>query len=178
MFNKLDINDFFDEKYEKLNHASGIGGMGFITSKQAFHLYNPVGLDKKTNTEYLGIGDHIEVTNEVLKELYGTSYDYHLYDLISIKYWNAEIFKIIAFYFPKNITLDEYEYLTELRNYYKDVFEQYKITVAAYEFGNNVIEYGPDVETKSNLEPIIDYARDRLSFDLVRDKKEKILRIN
>ena len=177
MFYKLDLNDFFDPKYEKLNHASGIGGMGFITSKQAFHLYNPYGLDQKTNTEYLGIGDHEAVTRDVLTELYGTPYDYHLYNLISIKYWNSEIFKIIAMYFPKEITLDEYEFLTDLRNYYKYIFEQYKITVAAYEFGNNVIEYGPDVETKNNLEPIIDYARDRLSFDLERDKNEKILKL-
>ena len=58
MFYRLDINDFFDEKYEKLNHASGIGAMGFITSNQSIHLYNDYGLDKKSNTYYLGIGDH------------------------------------------------------------------------------------------------------------------------
>ncbi len=175
MLYKLDINEFFNPKYESLNNKSGIGGMGFITSKQSIHVYNPVGLDKKSGVNYLGIGDHEVATKEVLNEIYGTSYDTHLYNLISIKYWNSELFKIIAFYFPKTITLDEYEYLTDLKEYYRHIFELYKITVAAYEFGNNVIEYGPDTETKSDLTPIIDYGRERLDFDTIRKEKEKIL---
>ena len=175
MLKKLDINEFYNPKYESLNHASGIGGMGFITSKQSVQVYNPAGLDKKSGEYYLGIGDHEVATKEVLTELFGNAYDSHLYNLISIKYWNSELFKIIAFYFPKNITLDEYRFLTDLEEYYRFIFEQHRITVAAYEFGNNVIEYGPDTETKSDLTPIIDYARDRIDFDLERKEKEKIL---
>lgn len=176
MYKRLDLNDFFDPKYEKLNQASGIGAMGFITSRQNIQVYNDIGLDKKSNHEYLGIGDHDVITKRVLEDIYGTSYDTHLYELISIKYWNSEIFKIIALYFPKAITLDEYEYLYDLKECYKYIFEQYKITVGAYEFGNNVIEYGPDVETRSNFDPIIDYGRERLDLNLVRNKKEKILK--
>ena len=114
---KLDLNDFFDKKYEKLNKSSGIGGVGFITSRQSIHMYNDKGIDSKTKKEYLGIGEHYDITKRVIKEMYSipdTLVDSKLYELISIKYWNSEIFKIILMYFPKTITLDEYEFLKNL----------------------------------------------------------------
>lgn len=78
--------------------------MGFITSLQSIHLYNDFGIDKKTNVEFLGIGDHIDLTNKVFKEIFDIDtnlVDRYLYELISIKYWNSPYFKIIAMYFPK-----------------------------------------------------------------------------
>lgn len=178
MFYKLDLNDFFDKEYEELNNSNGIGGMGFITSLQSIHLYNDFGIDKKTNVEFLGIGDHIDLTNKVFKEIFDIDtnlVDRYLYELISIKYWNSPYFKIIAMYFPKIISLNEYKYLVDLQYYYKEVFDKYNITVAAYEFGNNVIEYGPDVETRNNLDPIIKYGKDRLDINLKRKIREKKL---
>ena len=179
MYYKLDVNDFFDEKYEKLNQSSGIGAMGFITTNQSIHVYNDYGLDKKTTKEYLGIADHETITKNILCDIYSIEpclVDRYLYNLISIKYWNSELFKVIALYFPEKITLNEYKYLIDLQYYYEEVFKKYKITVGAYEFGNNVIEYGPDVETKSNLDPIIKYGRERLDVDLKRKLKEKVLK--
>lgn len=67
------------------------------------------------------------------------------------------------------------KYLVDLQYYYKEVFDKYNITVAAYEFGNNVIEYGPDVETRNNLDPIIKYGKDRLDINLKRKIREKKL---
>ena len=179
MFYKLDINDFFNDEYVELNNSNGIGGTGFLTSLQSIHLYNDYALDKKTNKEFIGLGDHIDITNKVFKEIYGIEknlVDQYLYNLISIKYWNSPYFKIIAFSFPKKITLNEYKYLLDLQYYYLDVFKKTKkIIVAAYEFGNNVNEFGPEVEGYSNLEPIIKYGRERLDKDLKRKVKEKIL---
>ena len=156
MYHELNINEFYKKEYESLNNNNGIGGMGFITSLQSIHLYNGYDIDKETNKEYLGLGDHIELTNNVLSYIYYTDpkfADKYLYDLISIKYWNSTYFKIIAMYFPKNITLNEYKYLVDLQYYYKDIFDKYNITVAAYEYGNsNNDEYGPDIETRNSLE--------------------------
>ncbi len=179
MFYKLNVNDFFDNKYEQLNMNSGIGAMGFITSKQSIHVYNDYGFDKKTNKDYLGLGDHIDITKKVLKEIYDipdSLVDSYLYNLISIKYWNSEMYKIIAIYFPKIITLDEYKYLYDLQYYYKDVLDKYRITIGAYVFGDDVSEYGPDIQTTSDFEPIIKYAKNKLDTNLDRNIKERILR--
>lgn len=179
MFYKLDLNDFYDDKYGELNNSNGIGGMGFITSNQSIHLYTDYGIDKGTNIEFLGIGDHIDLTKKVLCEIYSIDsclVDRYLYNLISIKYWNSNPDKIIAMYFPNNITLNEYKYLIDLQFYYKEIFDKYKITLAAYEFGNNVVEFGPDVKSYSDLDPIIKYGRERLDVDLKRKVKEKVLK--
>lgn len=178
MYCKLDINDSFDRKYEELNDSNGIGAIGFITNNQSIHMYNDYGINKKDNKEYLGLGDHIELTNRVFNDIFcieSNLVDQYLYKLISIKYWNSKYYKIIAMYFPKTITLNEYKYLVDLQYYYKDIFENNRITVLAYEFGNNVVEYGPDVEAYSELEPIIRYGRDRLDTDLKRKIKERKL---
>jgi hypothetical protein len=176
---KLDINEFYDSKYEKLNKSSGVGGMGFITSKQSIHLFNDKGYDKSTHQQELGIGDHDDISRKVLTDIYGISekcVDRKLYDLISIKYWNSEIFKLIVMYFPKTITLAEYEHLKDLRLYYEYLFSHQDIRIGAYEFGDNSVEYEPAVKSVSDLNPIIDYARDRLDVSLERSAKEKILK--
>ena len=176
---KLDINDFYDSKYEKINKSSGIGGVGFITSKQTIQLYNDKGIDSKTNQEYLGIGDHYDVTKKVVTDIYGISdrsVDLKLHDIISIKYWNSELFKLIVMYFPKSITLEEYKYLKDLRLYYEYLFSHQDIRIGAYEFGDNSVEYAPAVKSVSDLDPIIDYARERLDINLERSAKEKILK--
>ena len=175
---KLDINDFYDSKYEKLNKSSGVGAMGFITSKQSIQVYNDIGFDKRDGIDYLGIGDHYEITKKVLTDIYGIStkeVDRKLYELISIKYWNSELFKLIVMYFPKTISLQEYRYLTYLKEYYDYLFSQQDIRIGAYEFGANSVEYAPDVKSVSDLTPIIEYARDRIDINLERSAKEKML---
>lgn len=176
---KLDINELYDKKYEKLNNSSGAGGMGFITSRQSIQVFNDKGLDKKDGVEYLGIGDHYDISKKVLTDIYGISeklVDRKLYDLISIKYWNSQIFKLIVMYFPRTITLEEYKYLKDLKSYYDYLFSQQEIRLGAYEFGANSVEYAPDVKSTSDLNPIIDYAKDRLDINLERKAKEKILK--
>ena len=179
MFYKLDLRDFFHERYEELNNNNGIAAMGFITNDQTINLYTDYGHDDKYNRDYIGIGDHYSLTLNVLCRIYSIDpclVDNYLYKLISIKYLNSPYFRVIAMYFPKNITLNEYKRLVDLQFYYKKVFEKYDIKVAAYEFGNNVVEYGPDIETVSDMNPIIKYGRERLDIDLKRNVKEKILK--
>ena len=180
MFYKLDIKDFFDKKYKNVNNNNGIGGMGFITNNQSIHIYNDKGYDKRDKKEYLGLGSHIEITEKVLCEIYNIPknlVDDFLCNLISIKYWNSENFKIITMSFPKSITLNEYKQLVDLQFYYKEIFNKYKIIVAANSFENDVEEFGPKVQSISDLEPIIKYGRDKLDTNLKRCNKEKILKI-
>ena len=175
---RLDINELYDKKYEKLNRSSGVGGMGFITSKQSIQVFNDKAYDKTTQSHQLGVGDHDEITRKIITDIYGISeklVDRKLYELISIKYWNSELFKLIVMYFPRTITLDEYNYLKDLKAYYDYLFSQQDIRLGAYEFGANSVECAPDVKSTSDLDPIIDYARERLDINLERKAKEKIL---
>ena len=175
---KLDLNELYDKKYERVNKSSGIGAMGFITSKQSIQVFNDKGFDDKTNREVIGIGDHFDITKKVLTDIYGISekeVDRKLYQLISIKYWNSEIFKLIVMYFPRTVSLEEYRFLTDLKEYYDYLFSQQDIRIGAYEFGANSREYAPDVKSVSDLNPIIDYARERLDINLEREAKEKML---
>lgn len=180
MFYKLDINEFFDKKYENVNNNNGIGGMGFITNNQVIHVYNDKGYDKVLKKEYLGFGDHLDITNSVLSEIYNIPknlVDDYLSNLIAIKYWNSESFKIITMSFPKSITLNEYKYLVDLQYYYKEIFDKNKIIIAAYLCGNDVTEYGPEVQATSEFEPIIKYAKNRLDTNLDRNIKERLLKL-
>ncbi len=175
---KLDLNRLYDIEYESINNSSGIGGMGFITSKQNIQVFNDIAYDKTSHSYQLGVGDHCDITRDVITDIYGISekvVDMKLYDLISIKYWNSKIFKLIVMYFPRTITLDEYKYLKDLKEYYDYLFSQQDIRIGAYEFGANSVECAPDVKSTSDFDPIIDYARERLDINLERKAKEKIL---
>lgn len=176
---KLQLDEFFDPKYEKLNHSDGIGGMGIITSKQSIHVYNDYEFDKKTHKEYLGLGSHYEKTCQIVEDIYDINrclVDVYLYQLIQIKYWNSDLFNIIAFFFPKTITKEEYERVVALQEYYEEIFNKYRITVAAYQFGDDIRNSESYFQKESKLEHIIKYASDRVDPTLVRTKKEKILK--
>ena len=180
MYKKIDFLDFYSEKYENLNNQAGIGGMGFITPIQTIHVYNDYALDKKTNIEFLGLGDHNKITSKVLMDIYDIPIDLvekYLHNIISIKYWNSNTYKIIAFYFPKIITLEEYKHLIDLQYIYGDIFYKYKIVLAAYEYDKDDFEYGPDVQSTNYLDPIFKYGKEKLNLNLDKSIKEKILKL-
>ena len=177
MYYKLDLDDFFKDEYEKLNHNEGIGGVGIITSNQIINVYNDYDLNKSDNKMYLGLASHYEMVKKVLTDIYGQYYDLYMYELISIKYWNCPYFKIIAFYLPKILTCEEFKNLKSLNKYYSDIFKKYDITVGCYTFGDNVVEYGPEVQAKSNLEPILEHVSNRVDKTLLRTRNEKIIKI-
>ena len=60
-----------------------------------------------------------------------------------------------------------------LKNYYKEIFDKYRITIGAYTFGSNVRENGPEVECYSNLEPIYEYISKRVNKSLTRKLNDK-----
>ena len=179
-YHRLDLNEFFKEEYQKLNYSEGIGASGIITENQIINVYNDPKVDKKTGIEYLGLGDHIDILDRLVKDIYNTDSNYlekYYEEMITIKYWNCPYSKIIMLLLPKIITEDEYNNMRLLNNYYKEIFNNHKIQVAAFTYGNNVREYGPEIQTTSKLDPILEYANERVNKSLKRDSKEKILKI-
>ena len=178
---KLDLEEFFKEEYEKLNYSEGIGASGLVTDKQVINIFNDYKLDEKTGKEWLGLEDHQPMFERLFNDIYSPSdkyYDKYYEQLISIRYWNSPDCKAIVLFLPKHVTNNELENLKSLRKFYKEVFEKYKrIEVGAFTFGNNVREYGPEIQAYSKLEPIIDYVGERLDTSLKREYKEKILKI-
>ena len=173
---KLDYDDFYDRKYEELNHLQGIGGKGIITSRQSIHVYNDYDIDDKTGKEYIGLGSHNSKEIEILTTIYGIKpelVDVYLHNVISISYWNCPSDKIIKFFFPKKVTMDEYKFLQDLECYYQHLFKKYKMEISFLDFG----EYTEDCLDGciNTMEPVLSFARDRLDPTLVRRQKEKIL---
>jgi len=176
MYNNLDLNEFFKDEYSKVNYSEGIGGVGIITENQIVNVYNDYKLCKQDNKYYLGLGDHLDKFEELLKDMYGDNisyYDSYLSKLIQLKYWNCPYFKIIGMFFPTEITEKEFSNLLLLKDYYKEVFDKYRITIGAYTFGSNVRENGPEVECYSNLEPIYEHISKRVNKSLTRKIKDK-----
>ena len=179
MYYNLDLNEFFKDEYKELNRSEGIGGSGLITGNQIINVFNDYKVNPKDNKEYIGLGDHEVIMNRMLKDMYGESsyYNKYLYELISIKYWNAPYAKIIMFYLPLLLTEKEFNNMCLLEEFYKEIFNKTDIQVAAFTFGSNVHEYGPEIQTTSNLSPILEYAKKRVDKKLVRkhfDKKVEI----
>lgn len=180
MYNNLDLNEFFKDEYKRLNHSEGIGASGIITNNQIINVYNDPKVDKKTGIEYLGLGDHIDVLDRLVKDIYNVDSNYlekYYEEMITIKYWNCPYSKIILFYLPKIITELEFNNLVSLDEYYKEVFNNHEIQVAAFTYGNNIREYGPEIQTTSKLGPILEYANERVDKTLKREKQEKILKL-
>lgn len=179
-YTELDLNEFFKDEYKKLNYSEGIGASGIITVNQIINVYNDPKIDKKSGIEYLGLGNHIDVLDRLIKDIYNTNSTYlekYYKELITIKYWNCPYSKIILFFLPELMTELEFNNLCLLEEYYKEIFSKVKIDVGVFTYGSNVREYGPEIQTKSNLKPILEYANKRVSKELKRDNKEKILKI-
>lgn len=176
MYTNLDLNEFYKDEYSKVNYSEGIGGVGIITENQIINVYNDLKVSKQDNKEYLGLGNHIDKFEELIRDMYGNNiiyYDLYLKELIQLKYWNCPYFKIIGMYFPKELTEKEFNNLLLLEKYYKEIFNKYRITIGAYTFGDNVRENGPEVECYSKLEPIYEHVSKRINKSLTRERKEK-----
>ena len=176
MYINLDLNEFYKDEYSSLNYSEGIGGMGLVTENQIINVFNDYAINKKDNKEYIGLGNHEDITNRLLRDMYGSDikyYEKYLGELIQLKYWNCPYYKIIGMYFPKELTEKEFNNLLLLEDYYKEIFNKYRITIGAYTFGDNVRENGPEVECYSKLEPIYEHVSKRINKSLTRERKDK-----
>lgn len=177
---ELNLIDFFKDEYERLNHCEGIGASGIITNNQIINVYNDIAIDPKSGIEYLGLGAHNDILDRLIKDIYNPNSNFlqnYYKNIITIHYENAPYTKRIIYFIPNIISEYKFNNLLLMKDYYKEVFNEYEIKVGAFTYGTNSRENPEEIEAISNFDPIIDFASKRVDKSLSNDSKEKILKI-